>query len=1132
MKKKLIQILMLMVATVSVGSFVSCKDTNEDLYNELRTQNLENATVAEALEARIKTLEDLIGKMKACECDTTLMLSWVNAEDQHLQDQIDELNKKIADLAEADNYYTKEEIDKMIADLANEYAKLLDFTQLRDDFQKHVIAYTVAVTLLQEKVKDLEEWKKDVVSCKCDLEKLGILEGRIIEAEANASAALELAQAAKNLADINKTNIENLQKTVDGLETKVTVASTNAANALEEAAKAKAKADANEALISALTARVAVNETNITNLQETVNNLSKLAEQVGANTEAISTLKTNVQDLSDKYDKMSTTLATLQQQVEDCQKICAANLATAKAELRTEIQELKTELLKEISANSQAIEDIVKQHEADVEWIKEALRQLGEKAESLTSIIERLEKLEKTETGLDERLKDAETKLKDLEPRVQKLENNVRALWDHMKVAEDQLKAIIPVVWGLTGEVDAIQEYLRSQVTGLIVQGTYNPMFGSFSIPANIQSNVLVAYYGKPKVKIEFPTTDDANYVRKKEALTAKDWEMISDVEKFTLTPPMLLINEAEDGNASAGKVYVTVNPTSFDATGLQLDIVNTQDVVSPITLSPLQKSDATLQFGFTRADNGFYEAEASIKKKDLDKVELAFNEETIRGIIAEAQDKMHEAADNFFNTTGASGDLGWLATRVYNIIHELRIDQSGLKCPYKDFEGKDQAIYSQYNIAATVLRPLSLASFKDLHFYTIPGYEDVNDFLDKIAATLNGHVHVIFQDNNIWKVQDLFNNLQVEGIDLASYTNNLIARFNARVSHFNLNGLNYTLTIPGTGYLDVKFNKNLTDGGSAVTIPEEIAYDESNPTIKKSAIVIGGDITTGLTTMLVVPAVDGDGIISAYACIDLIDVTATLADGEFVLTSTNEGARAVAVYAGGAINATGYPEILKFDTVVGADGEVNIPVVTEIAGDAAKIVEELTKLLNEVNDALAQINKYEDIIAGENGWINKFINQYIRKYLDKINHTSVYFFNSINRRFGPFLVASNDYKGFKRLSTNVYLPTELEKEGLHLYPTTKNMELIVPIARKHIAVTNVYDGTGKSAQKDNDYNLVKALKDVNASDKFNTVIDGTERMIAVDPSTVKSGYTYEVAYSVLDFEGKISTQKYYIKIK
>ena len=38
MKKKLIQLLMLLVAAVSVGAFVSCKDTNEDYYNELRTQ--------------------------------------------------------------------------------------------------------------------------------------------------------------------------------------------------------------------------------------------------------------------------------------------------------------------------------------------------------------------------------------------------------------------------------------------------------------------------------------------------------------------------------------------------------------------------------------------------------------------------------------------------------------------------------------------------------------------------------------------------------------------------------------------------------------------------------------------------------------------------------------------------------------------------------------------------------------------------------------------------------------------------------------------------------------------------------------------------------------------------------------
>ena len=66
MKKKLFQVLMLLVATVSVGSFVSCKDTNEDLYNELRTQSItDDATLKQALETRIDELAGKIGALEA-----------------------------------------------------------------------------------------------------------------------------------------------------------------------------------------------------------------------------------------------------------------------------------------------------------------------------------------------------------------------------------------------------------------------------------------------------------------------------------------------------------------------------------------------------------------------------------------------------------------------------------------------------------------------------------------------------------------------------------------------------------------------------------------------------------------------------------------------------------------------------------------------------------------------------------------------------------------------------------------------------------------------------------------------------------------------------------------------------------
>ena len=1198
MKKKLIQILMLLVATVSVGSFVSCKDTNEDLYNELRTQNLENATVAEALAARIAALEALVADIKSCECDTTLLLSWVNAEDQYLQDQIDALNTAIEELGKAENYYTKAEIDKMFSDLADLYAKLADFAALKKAFEDHVTQNTIDITLLQEKVKDIEEWKKDIVSCKCDLEKLGILEGRINEAEANAKEALDglkaiediakdaksiaenaqttadqakilaeeaktaateaktlaeafkdlyetaannateaktMATEAKTLAEENKGKIEKLEEDLKTLDTKVNTISETANEALSAATAADAKATENKKLIDALTERVATNEANIENLQKSVEKLEDLAEKVGANTEAISTLKDTVKELGDKYDEMKSTLDTVKQQVEDCQKICAANLEAAKAELRLEIQELETELIKEISANSQAIEDLVKQHEADVEWIKEALRQIAEKAEGFASkedmekVLERLDNLEKTDKNLDKRLKDAETKLKDLEPRVKKLEANVGALWDHIKVAENQLAKIIPVVWGLTTDVKAIQDYLRSQVTGLIVQGTYNPLFGTFSIPANVQSNVLIAFYGKPKTKVEFPTTDDANYVRKKEVLTAKDWEMIGDeVEVFKKAANTKLFNQDSNGNASAGKVYVTVNPTSFDATGLKLDIVNTLDEVSPITLSPLQKSNATLQFGFSRADNGFYEANASIAKEDFDKVELAFDEAKLEEAIVEVRAKLAEMADNFFNTTGASGDLGGLATQVYNVIHDMRIDRSGLKCPYKDVDGNDNAIYSQYNIAATVLRPLSLASFKDIHYETIPGYEDMNDFINSMANTLKDHVHVLFTDaNGSWKIQELFNGLEIDGVSLADYADDLLARLEVKTSSFTVNGLKFNMEDYNDGRVWLKFDKDLKIGGATVNIPAGLKYDSDEVNIDKTTLVIQNnpDDPSKLQGMIVVRANDESGKKTAYVCITLDESTlkAEVVSGKLQVT-TVDGTFDVATISGSNLTPTSV-EYIYLHKILG-QGTVNIPFVTEIIGDAQKIIDELRQLTFELNETLGKINNYESVA---NGWIDDFIADYLKKYLNKINHTTVYFFNSVNRRFGPFMVASNEYKGFKRLSTNVYIPTELEKTGLNLYPTTKNMELLVPIARKHVAVTNVFDETGRSAQKDNDYALVTALKNANASEMFNTVIDGTERTINAEALT--PGYTYEIAYSVLDFEGNISTQKYYIKI-
>jgi hypothetical protein len=66
MKTKVTKLLMFLVAAASMGAFVSCKDTNEDLYNELRTELInENTTLAEALNNRIGELEGKLSELEA-----------------------------------------------------------------------------------------------------------------------------------------------------------------------------------------------------------------------------------------------------------------------------------------------------------------------------------------------------------------------------------------------------------------------------------------------------------------------------------------------------------------------------------------------------------------------------------------------------------------------------------------------------------------------------------------------------------------------------------------------------------------------------------------------------------------------------------------------------------------------------------------------------------------------------------------------------------------------------------------------------------------------------------------------------------------------------------------------------------
>jgi len=191
--------------------------------------------------------------------------------------------------------------------------------------------------------------------------------------------------------------------------------------------------------------------------------------------------------------------------------------------------------------------------------------------------------------------------------------------------------------------------------------------------------------------------------------------------------------------------------------------------------------------------------------------------------------------------------------------------------------------------------------------------------------------------------------------------------------------------------------------------------------------------------------------------------------------------------------------------------------------GGVNDMLDDLNNIVDDVNDMIAKINSYQEKIDTK---IDTYMDKVV-SFVNKINKKIVGFVNSTNQRLQPTLIAS-DGTGAKMLSEAKNYPTVFTGSNLSLVPTTWTLELVVPIAKKHVAVTDVIYGN-KSA-KDGDSSCKSELSRVNDSPTLNVVLPGEQRRAYV--TNLKSGYTYEIAYSALDFHGKMSTRKYYITIK
>lgn len=242
---------------------------------------------------------------------------------------------------------------------------------------------------------------------------------------------------------------------------------------------------------------------------------------------------------------------------------------------------------------------------------------------------------------------------------------------------------------------------------------------------------------------------------------------------------------------------------------------------------------------------------------------------------------------------------------------------------------------------------------------------------------------------------------------------------------------------------------------------------------------------------------------------------------------------------AGTTITLTTNPD----GTISGVVGDLS-NLTTAISNVIGNVNEQFEKIKNslqtQVNDMIDEMNKQlEGLQANINGQIDDILNKIYNNLHGKLHYADklVDLYNKLANRINKALKDPNHYlqvmmaynngDGLGHLSTNIHRPTIFKGNGqaIELYMTSYNAELIVPSFKKYVAINRVFD------EKGNDVTSSVDLRALNAQSQYlNKVISGRQQRNFINAASLKTGYTYEIYYSAMDFRGFTSSRMYYIR--
>ena len=133
----------------------------------------------------------------------------------------------------------------------------------------------------------------------------------------------------------------------------------------------------------------------------------------------------------------------------------------------------------------------------------------------------------------------------------------------------------------------------------------------------------------------------------------------------------------------------------------------------------------------------------------------------------------------------------------------------------------------------------------------------------------------------------------------------------------------------------------------------------------------------------------------------------------------------------------------------------------------------------------------------------------------------------NVERRLGFVVSSARECRALSKALMEV-CQAAVSETTIKIHPYSYNAEILNPAYLKHVAVVNVIKGDA-SAQ-DGDADCKAELDAINALENMNQPINGSIHEIEI--SGLKSGYTYQFAYTAMDYTGVIVTKRNAICVK